>query len=512
MAVAAIAGYVALRAFEPRLRAELIRSIEERFDAKAQVETLTISLFPQTRIAGKGLVLWYKGRHDIPPLIKIDEFTADANLRELFQKPRRISEVKLKGLLIQIPPDDDDRDDGERKAVNEPKAAPKANPSQVAKRPIPHFVIARVFADGSVLRILPKRADKDPLEFTMYRLALNAVGVDRPFQYESTLKNAKPPGMIKSKGDFGPWNTKDPGGTPVSGVYNFRDADLSIFKGISGTLSSDGEFKGVLKKIEVNGNTDVPNFMVRIGKQPVHLKTKFHAIVDGTKGDTLLQPVVATFGNTTLHCEGGVIKEKGLHGKSVILDVQVRDGRIEDILKFAVPGKAPVVGEIRFTSKMRLPPGDVDVIKKLELSGVFGVDDARFTTQTVQQKIDELSYKSRGKLDTDETDERIVSDLKGSFVVRNGAATFSNLEFIVPGAAVKLEGSYNMAAGEIDFEGTLRMQAKLSQTQKGVKSLLLKVVDPFFREGKVTVLPIKVTGTRDNPKFGLSLKGGKKKG
>jgi hypothetical protein len=507
-------AYLVLQTYEPKLRTELIRTIEERFDAKAELQTLELSLFPRVRISGTGLTLWYKGRHDIPPLIKLDEFTTHASLRELFQKPRRIAEVNLKGLLIQIPPDDDgdkEAEDGENKSAKKVEPAPASQPAEVAQRPIPAFVIARLQADGSILRILPKRADKDPLEFKMNRLVLNAVGIDRPLQFQSTLRNAKPPGIINSKGEFGPWNTKDPGGTPVSGVYTFRDADLSIFKGISGTLASNGEYKGVLKKIEVEGVADVPNFMVRIGKQPVHLKAKFQAFVDGTKGDTLLKPVVASFGRTTIYCEGAIIKKKGLQGKSVILDVQVRDGRIEDILKFAVTGKAPVVGAIRFKSKMELPPGDVDVIRKLRLNGGFGVEDAEFTTTTVQDKIEDLSYKSRGKLDEEEQDERIVSDLKGNFVISNGAASFSKLAFMVPGAHVELEGTYNLATSEIDFEGNLRMQAKISQTQKGFKSLLLKIVDPFFREGKQTVLPIRVSGTRDNPKFGLRLGGGDKK-
>jgi hypothetical protein len=510
VAIAVLIAYLVLQTYEPKLRTELIRAIEERFDAKAELQTLELSLFPRVRISGTGLTLWYKGRHDIPPLIELDEFTTHASLRELFQKPRRIAEVNLKGLMIQIPPDDDDDDEAEtgaKKPVKKDKPA-SAKPSEVAKRPIPAFVIARLHADGAILRILPKRVDKDPLEFKMNRLVLNAVGMDRPLQFQSTLKNAKPPGIINSKGEFGPWNTKDPGGTPVSGVYTFRDADLSIFKGISGTLASNGEYKGVLRNIEVDGNAEVPNFMVRIGKHPVHLKTKFHAFVDGTRGDTLLKPVVASFDRTTVYCEGAIIKKKGLQGKSVILDVQVRDGRIEDILKFAVTGKAPVVGAIRFTSKMELPPGDVDVIKKLKLNGGFGVEDAKFTTATVQEKIEDLSYKSRGKLDEEEMDERIVSDLKGNFVIGNGRASFSKLAFMVPGAHVELEGTYNLASGEIDFEGTLKMEAKISQTQKGIKSLLLKVVDPFFRENKKTVLPISVSGTRDNPKFGLRLGGG----
>jgi hypothetical protein len=41
------------------------------------------------------------------------------------------------------------------------------------------------------------------------------------------------------------------------------------------------------------------------------------------------------------------------------------------------------------------------------------------------------------------------------------------------------------------------------QTITGFKSFLLKPFDPFFRKNGVTVLPIKVTGTRAQPEFGL---------
>jgi hypothetical protein len=50
------------------------------------------------------------------------------------------------------------------------------------------------------------------------------------------------------------------------------------------------------------------------------------------------------------------------------------------------------------------------------------------------------------------------------------------------------------------------MQAKLSQTTTGVKSFFLKAVDPFFQGQKAgAVLPIKITGSKDNPSFGLDL-------
>ena len=51
------------------------------------------------------------------------------------------------------------------------------------------------------------------------------------------------------------------------------------------------------------------------------------------------------------------------------------------------------------------------------------------------------------------------------------------------------------------------MKAKLSQTVTGAKSFFLRAVDPFFKgkDGKGTSLPIKVTGTKDHPSFGLDL-------
>ena len=45
------------------------------------------------------------------------------------------------------------------------------------------------------------------------------------------------------------------------------------------------------------------------------------------------------------------------------------------------------------------------------------------------------------------------------------------------------------------------------RTTTGVKSLLLKMVDPLFsRKDAGTVLPIHITGTRSDPKFGVDVK------
>jgi hypothetical protein len=81
------------------------------------------------------------------------------------------------------------------------------------------------------------------------------------------------------------------------------------------------------------------------------------------------------------------------------------------------------------------------------------------------------------------------------------------LSFRVRGAEVRLAGTYTVPTERLNFAGTLRLQARASQTQTGWKSLVLKIFDPLLDgEGAGTVLPISITGTRNEPKFGADLK------
>lgn len=493
--------------FERTLKNQMVQALKTRFQSDPEIESLDLSLFPTLHASGKGLKLWYHGRKDIPPMISVDRFSITSEIPNLFSDVKRLSHVQLNGLVIQIPP----------KYIRQEATAKPETPKPEEKRPpraarkIPRFLISEINADGTVLKISPSRPDKDPLIFELYKLKLGAVGIDSPMKFQAVLKNAKPPGLIQTQGEFGPWNASDPGQTPVSGDYAFRNADLSVFKGIQGVLASDGQYAGVLERLDVKGTTDTPDFALQRAGSAVPLKTDFKAIVDGTSGDTLLKPVVAYLGKTRIVCDGGIIGKRGVKGKWILLEVQIQKGRIQDLLTLAVPSKPLMTGLIDFQAKFDLPPGDIDVIQKLNLEGTFEIAKAVFRNFTIQEKIEELSKKSSGKVE-DAEDERVVSNMKGRFVLRNGTIYFSELSFSVPGAAIVLAGSYGIGSQVIDFAGELRMLATISQTQKGIKSFLLKVVDPFFKKkGYGTVLPIKITGTRSSPKFGLNFGGNKKK-
>jgi AsmA-like C-terminal region len=329
------------------------------------------------------------------------------------------------------------------------------------------------------------------------------VGLHRPALFNAQLTNAVPPGEIITKGSFGPWSPDDPGQTPLAAEYTFDHADLGVFKGISGILSSQGKFGGVLEKIEVEGKTSTPDFTVSVGGHPVALDTVFSATVDGTNGDTLLHPVTARFLNTVITANGGVVKNVEKGGRVIALEVVVDKGRMEDLLLLAVKADKPVMtGAIRFHTRFELPPGAGDIADRLNLNGRFDVAKAEFTNPEVAGKIQTLSRKGQGRPEDEEAGSS-VSELKGHFVLDNGTITFRGLTFIVTGAEVALKGKYGMDKGDLDFHGKLRMQAKLSQTMTGVKSFLLKAFDPFFRKNGQTELPIKITGSREHPSFGL---------
>ena len=141
-----------------------------------------------------------------------------------------------------------------------------------------------------MLRILRRKPDKAPRTFEIGQLDMKDVGADHPWPFRANLTNPKPPGRIQTEGTFGPWQAEEPSQTPLAASYRFENADLGVFDGIAGILHSSGAFNGVLERIEVDGTTSMPAFALADVGNGMLLETRFHSIVDGTNGNTLLSP------------------------------------------------------------------------------------------------------------------------------------------------------------------------------------------------------------------------------
>jgi hypothetical protein len=486
--LAAIVWIVIVR-FQPVARQYVISTLQERYKSEVELGNFQISLFPLVHATGDNLVLRWGGRKDLPPMIEIRRFTIEARFVGFFRYPRRIRKLTLEGLQLHLPP-----------KSAQPREAGGNSSAAVS------FVLEEVVADGTTLQTLPSDPKKLPLTFDIRQLTLHTVGKGVPMIFHALLDNAKPPGLIHSDGQFGPWDSDEPGGTPVSGRYTFQDADLSVFKGIRGTLSSQGNYHGELDRIDVQGTTDVPDFALTTGDRPMHLRTEFAATVDGTNGNTDLHPVRALLGKAAFEIQGSIERNALETHKEIDLQASAKGTPLEDFLRLAIKGpKPPMTGKIAFDTKVKIPPGETPVVQRLQLDGAFALDGVRFTSAEVQAKIASLSHHAQGEPgDTDNND--VFAKFGGQFRLTNGMLRLPQLRFEVPGAHVSLDGQYELPSGKIDFTGTAKLDATVSQMATGLKHVLLKPVDPLFkRDGAGTVLPIRISGTRGSPSFKLDI-------
>jgi hypothetical protein len=479
-----------LRHIDEYTRDWVVRDLSQRFDSQVELESLRVHIWPLMGVKGQGLTVRYHNRTDVPPLIRIREFSFNTGLLGLFLPVKHIDSVALKNMVITIPP-------------REHKEKSK---TPVHHGPPPAVIIDKIICDDTALFFMSNKPGKDPLDFELHDLVLTDVGAEQPFDFHGNLTNAKPKGEIATKGKFGPWDMDDPGNTPVSGSYKFTHADLNPFPGIGGILSSTGKYNGPLDELAVDGQTDTPDFSIDPVGRGVPLHTDFSATVDGTDGDTFLHPVKALLGKSVITANGSVVLVRAKQGHLINLDVVAPAARLEDILSLAVKSeKPPMTGTLKLHTKLTIPPSKAKAIDKLLLDGDFDADDARFTSAEIREKLQSLSRHGLGQ-PSNPAAGSAASDLKGHFHLENAVITFTKLSFGVEGAAVLLDGTYKLHGGGLDFHGNLRLDATISQTMTGVKSVIAKPFDPLFKKGgSGAVLPITITGTRENPVFGVSV-------
>jgi hypothetical protein len=481
---------------QPIIRARVITTLSNRFDGKVELENFQVSVIHGIQVSGNGLKVF--GKTDPNPyepgvqaLIAVQEFRFQSSLRSLFRSPMHVDTVYVKGLELNLPPKQD-----RQEMTNMGSKTTKMT-----------IYVDKFVCEDTKLVINTLNPDKPPLEFAISDLKMKDIGPGEPLQFNATLVNPRPVGDIQSTGLFGPWQQNNPRDTPVQGDYSFSNADLSTIKGIGGTLSSTGKYSGTLSDITVHGTTDTPDFQIATSGHPVPLHTEFHATVDGTNGDTRLEPVNATFLHTSLTAKGSVVRMKNAKGHDIELDVVLDRARIEDLLKLGVRTDTPVMtGAVQMKTKLSLVPGDASVTDRLKLAGTFRVPQAQFTNEKVQEKLDSLSIRTQGKIKEAKElkGQGVSADLQGVFTLKNGLLSFSLLHFLIPGTHIDMAGNYGLDGKEFNFHGKAMLDAKLSQMTTGWKSILLKPVDPFFsKDGVGTEVPIRITGTQSEPHIGL---------
>jgi hypothetical protein len=520
-----VAISIAIHRAEPMLRAAIVEKLEEHFHARVELDSFHVSLVDGLRAEGKGLRIWPSsnvaalavagpdgaGTSEpfIRPLIQLADFRFHTQLSYKPGEPIRIAVVQLNGLDIDVPP---------KPHLAHPPAETAGAAPDSGKKPLLSFLIDSIDCNNAHLTIETSKPGKLPLEFAINHVNLTHVSLGGSMQFDAQLTNPRPVGTIITSGSIGPWVVEDPGETPVTGSYHFEHADLAVFKGIAGILNSTGKYQGVLRNLEVDGQTSTPDFRLTHFGTSLALETQFHAIVDGTNGDTWLQPVRATLGQSRFTAEGkivgvpaGVLPNGSAWpgGHEIALNVNVDAGRMEDFLRLVSKSGSPILtGALTLKTTLEIPPGTEPVQEKLKLKGNFLLEDAAFTSEKIQHDIGELSMRGQGQpKEAKDAGSDVRSAIDSNFTMASGVITLPDLKYTVPGAEIDLNGTYGVDGGTLNFKGTAQMQATVSQMVGGWKGILLKPADRLFKKnGAGTEVPIHVDGTEQDPMFGVDFK------
>ena len=144
------------------VRDTVVDALNARFDSKVDLQALQVEIYPTPRVSGNGLVLRHNGRTDVPPLITLDSFDANASVKGLIRKPLHLKDVKIEGLNVHVPPGGLSPQDKERD--DEPQRPKDLPPPAVAAVPLPPatVLIDSIHSKRARLEIESRRANRLP--------------------------------------------------------------------------------------------------------------------------------------------------------------------------------------------------------------------------------------------------------------------------------------------------------------------------------------------------------------
>jgi hypothetical protein len=469
MAVLVGAGLVIAHRAASVLKSRVIATLGASFHGRVDLEKLNVVALHGFAVTGDNLRI-YEPENLVAagvtqPVILLKHFAFRAPLRGLFRRPMQVGSVEIDGLEIDIPP-----------AARRPR---ESFPGASRLHGQMEIVVDKIVCDHSRLVIGNSHPEKEPKIFVLRHVELYNVGGGQPWRYQVVLTNAIPRGEIQATGRFGPWQIDSPGDTALNGNYTFQHAQLSTINGLGGILSSTGYFQGQLNRIAVDGATETPDFSLDTANHPLPLHTRFHAIVDGTTGDTLLEPVQATLRNSRFTASGAVIDIKG-RGHVIDLNVDVPTGRLQDFLDLVVRTEPAVLtATIGAKARLHIRAGKEKVGQRLRVQGRFTLRSMHFTNPELQDKVDMISFRARGEPEK----------------AKPGAQDVN----------AGMRGDFTLQQGTIEFHRLLSLSRMV---QSRWASLALKAVSPLFRRpGGGADIPVRISGTRSAPKFGIDVLG-----
>jgi hypothetical protein len=495
VAAAPVVIAVVLASNWPFTKTKIIQNLEHFSSCEVQVSRFDRTYIPHPGYVADGVKFIRRSNGRPVQMAFVTRIQASASWAALVTFTHRLRLLQIEGLHVFIP-----------------SPVPRAIPFYPEMKD--ETTVSVLTAHGTILDISPREGGGSPSRFAFRTLQLKEVKKEKSISLDTTLRIPTPPGELAVRANFGPFQTGRLPKMPLSGSYELKNTDLGSTQALGGLLASNGSFRGILSRCRVHGAVRIHNFEVKKVHHPVDLDGDFDTEVDGMHGDLNVTSTSVGFLGTKLVASGKIQTAPDKRGKTESFTVASEHARVENLLSMFSTADPPAMrGPITLNTNIVLPPGPRRFLEKVQMDGSFKISNAKFLHARTQANVDKLSNRARGKkVKKNELpeDEDMPSSLEAAVQVQDGIATLSDAKFKTPGASAAGYGTYNLLTQRIDLRGKLAMEARLSKTAAGFKSVLLLPLDPFFKkDGAGAVLPIHATGTYSHPSFRVSLKGEK---
>ena len=473
VAAVLVAGIVVLHQYWPFTESAVRRELSSAASASVRFGKFHNHYFPPGCVAENVV---FTRKESGTPLLTIKELEITSNLGGLFR--HHVSTIRADQALVNW------------KQWRNPGNDPSSK----------RTVVDHLIATNTVVEVA-QGAPKQPRRFVFHRLSIDNLRGPGNSKFEADVDNPLPHGNLHLSGHFGN-SGQGPKQAPVSGTYKLDKADLSVFKSVGGLLSSTGKFQGTLDRLMVDGETQTPEFEVAKTHHSQPLNTHFDAIVDAIHGDVTLPHVTAQFGRDDLDVRGAIARGND-HKRAAVLEINCPRGRIEDTFyPFMHKSQSAIVGDVTFTMHVRIPGGNDPFLKKISLQSDFRIQNARFVKPETQVQLSKVAEAPNQR----QPDTAMPVQIQGAVKVQNGIAHFARLSLQDHRASASFRGNYELTDEHVDLHGKLKTEASLAKATKGIGSFFAKILEPFFKKKPhENVVPVKISGTYNNPKFGLDL-------
>jgi uncharacterized protein involved in outer membrane biogenesis len=398
-------------------------------------------------------------------------------------------------------------------------------------------------ADGSVA-ITDKQNNKPRMDYSHIDLLLTNFAPGKPFDIalSAHLPGGSGKQLVKFDGHGGPIDDATMVSTPFEGTLQVEQVALSsaqqytasqALAGIDGSLGGNLKFKNEAGKVNVMGTLRLDN-VVSHGKQ-----LGFPIVLDYNASDDLKSDVIA-INNTKLQIGSAPFVVNGtVNGRSTPpladLKLNAQNASIAELVKLAEaagvqlsPGMNPsgklsadltakgplsgpaVAGTLRTTQLavsgvtantvqigLNMAPPGADLVKTLTGRITLNMNDGKLTGVDLSQKLGEIGkFTGAGKVANGATS---VSQLSGTFDLKNGLATTNDLKALTDAGTVAATGSASLVDQALDMKATAVL-SKTSSQQVGGSGIGGMMTTAMANKNGEIVIPVLVTGTIPSPK------------